>query len=120
MEERSQDGPEGLKSFPRRQNSPPQGPHFFNPPANRRYPECSCKNPGYATGSLFGAVEVREYTIRAWPTPPRHRPSRGGRRVLVARDHRREHRRDVSIHLVSHDLEGIRWQTVRTRPALST
>jgi hypothetical protein len=66
MEERSQDGPEGLKSFPRRQNSPPPGPHFFNPPANRRYPECSCKNPGYATGSLFGevgAIEVREHGL---------------------------------------------------------
>jgi hypothetical protein len=63
MEERSQDGPEGLKSFPKRQNSPPRGPHFFNPPANRRYPECSCKNPGYATGSLFGAVDVREHGL---------------------------------------------------------
>jgi hypothetical protein len=83
--------------------------------------------------ALFGAVEVREHGLEKLCAGSRtesverfsksplefigsHDPSSGrpstsnramGTRVLVAGDHRREHRRDVSSHLVSHDLEGI-------------
>lgn len=63
MEERSQDGPEGLKSFPRRQNSPPQRSSLLQPSGQPTLPRVLLKNPGYATGSLFGAVEVREHGL---------------------------------------------------------
>ena len=51
------DGPERLKSFPRRQISPPQGPHSstLRPPT---FTQSAFKKRGCATGSLFGAASV--------------------------------------------------------------
>lgn len=66
MEEQSQRWSGGVEELPQEAELISPRSSLFNPPANRRYPECSCKNPGYATGSLFGAVgavEVREHGL---------------------------------------------------------